>query len=247
MFKIAHLYPKELNLYGDTGNVYYVKYFLNKFGIKSGIYEIGIGDVLDDTYDFIFAGGGPDSLQNKIYQDFLTRKSFLIKHIHRGKPSLFICGSYQLMGKYYLTADKKKIKGLNIFDIVTKSPPDQKHRLVGNSIITLNESVIKPNYNFDTRIIGFQNHNGRTYLNSKVKNIGKSKNLYLGNNDVDYGEGLLFKKTLCSYLHGPLLVKNPQLAYYLLYDYLKNKKKVPMYNFFAEYISHKNILLKNES
>ncbi len=243
MFKIAHLYPKELNLYGDTGNVFYISYFLEKLGIPTKTIYIEKGDTLDKDIDFIFAGGGPDSLQSSIYQDFLNKRDFLFKYINLGKPSLFICGSYQLLGKYYLTSQKEKIKGLNIFDFYTFSPPHQKNRLVGNSIIVLDDFIQKNTFSFSKYLLGFQNHNGRTVLSKDLRPLGKVVNAPLGNTPEGF-EGFYYKKTVGTYLHGPVLVKNPHLLYFLVSNYLE-KIKIPKNLFYSEYITHYDFLLKN--
>jgi len=242
MFKIAHLYPTELNLYGDTGNIYYLQYFLNLFNISSTVFNITSKTKKLNDFDFIFAGGGPDSLQNKIYKDFLeNKKDFIKKHIENNKPALFICGSYQLLGKYYLTADNKKIKGLNIFDFYTASPKDQKHRIVGNTSAIFKE--LSSDFIFSDVVVGFENHNGRTYLND-LKSFGIASKKTQGNNKKDLSEGFVYKKTIGSYLHGPLLVKNPHIAYFLLQNYisLKELKKVDLKMLFPEYLAHRNIL-----
>lgn len=236
MFKIAHLYPKELNLYGDKGNILYLQYFLFKQGIKSTITEISVGDSLVGDFDFIFSGGGPDSLQNLVYSDFLNKKTFLSNHIKSGKPAVFICGSYQLLGKYYLTAEKKKIEGLGLFDFYTKSPEDQKSRIVGNTFFTFRKIF------FGNTVVGFENHNGRTILSKTLKPLGKSFSTRSGNNDFDRGEGLIYKKTIGTYLHGPLFVKNPNILIYLLQNYLDNE--LCEKDFYSEYISHQNALHK---
>ena len=212
MYKIAHLYPKELNLYGDKGNILYLTYFLNQIGIKSEVTDIGLKTNITEDFDFIFSGGGPDSLQNLVYKDFLTKKDFLIKHIEMNKPSVFVCGSFQLLGKYYLNSKNEKVPGLGIFNFYTQSPLNQNKRIVGNTYFKFKESF------FGNTVVGFENHNGRTYLEDKLTPLGESFSKDSGNNDFDKGEGLLYKKTLGTYLHGPLFVKNPNILEFLLKD-----------------------------
>ncbi len=244
VFNLIHLYPRELNLYGDTGNVFYISYFLSIFGIKTKIYYIEKGDSLPNKIDFIFAGGGPDSLQSSIYKDFLSKKGILYNHIHNNKPALFICGSYQLLGKYYLTSNKEKIKGLNLFNFYTFSPNNQKKRLVGNSVICLDNFILTKTFKFSRYVVGFQNHNGRTILSKKLKPLGKVLNSSLGN-DSRGGEGFYYNKTIGTYLHGPLLVKNPHILYFLLSDYLSSFS-IPSYHlFYNEFITHYEFLHKN--
>lgn len=236
MFKIAHLYPKELNLYGDKGNILYLQHFLLIQGVKSSVTEISVGESLNESFDFIFSGGGPDSLQSVVYEDFLLKKDALSKHIKKGKPAVFICGSYQLLGKYYLTAQKEKIKGLGLFDFFTKSPENQSSRIVGNTFFKFNKTF------FGNTVVGFENHNGRTILSKTIKPLGKSFSTKSGNNDIDLGEGFIYKKTIGSYLHGPLFVKNPNILLFLLQDYLD--ENLLEKGFYSEYISHQNALHK---
>lgn len=236
IFKIAHLYPKELNLYGDVGNVLYLRYFLSTFKIESTLTKINKGDKVNEDFDFIFSGGGPDSLQSSIYQDFLSKKSFLVKHIEANKPSVFICGSYQLLGKYYLLSSGKKISGLGIFNFYTESPSNQKQRIVGNTYFNFKPS------NFSTKVVGFENHNGRTYLNEGVNPLGLTYSKKSGNNDLDFTEGVLYKRTLGTYLHGPLFVKNPNILFYLLKNYITSKNAIDLKSFYSEFIAHQNVI-----
>jgi hypothetical protein len=236
MITIAHFYKKELNLYGDTGNVLYIQFFLKKFGVSSKVINIGVGDTAPNKVDFIVMGGGPDSLQSKVYKDLLTKKDFFKKHIESRKPALFVCGSYQLMGKYYLASNGDKIPGLGVFSFYTKSPSNQNSRFVGN---------VSPKNNFDSgldfsnNIVGFENHNGRTYLNN-LNPLALANSKSSGNNAKDFSEGFLYKKSVGTYLHGPIFVKNPHLLFYLLSDVLKNTNYTK--NLTSEYISHKNAL-----
>lgn len=240
MFKIYHFYKSELNLYGDSGNILYLQYFLKLFGIDSSVYVVDKSVNKLDDCDFIFAGGGPDLLQNSIFDDFLSKKEYLKNHIESGKPALFICGSFQLLGKYYLTSQDNKIPGLSLFDFYTFSPKNQKNRIVGNIKADLNfeSSFYAPN------IVGFENHNGRTILNS-LEPFSRTGLLNKGNNDTDDTEGLLYKKTIGTYFHGPLLVKNPHILYFLLEKYLPKNFKIDERLFASEYVSFKNALQKS--
>lgn len=222
-FLVTHLYPDELNLYGDTGNVLFAKNLLELLGYKVLIDFVGIGNSISPKTDFLFAGGGPDALQEKIYDDFISRKDTIEKYINSGKPSLFICGSYQLLGNYYLTADKNKIPGLGIFDFYTFSPNNQHTRIVGNSVCDPTASVKNASV-YKNSIVGFQNHNGRTVFGKKYEPLAYTNSFNLGNNTEDNYEGLLYKKTVCTYLHGPILVKNPDISLFLFSKYLKSNK-----------------------
>lgn len=235
MFNIIHLYPKELNLYGDTGNILLLQHVLNLFGINSKVTQVGVGSSFPDAIDFIMVGGGPDYLQEKIYDDFLSRKQFLQEYFQAGKPSLFVCGSFQLLGKYYLDSNEKKIPGVGIFDFYTESPNNQKSRIVGNIFM---ESAISDS-KFSKNVVGFENHNGRTFIKN-INSFGYVSSKNFGNNTTDHTEGFIYKKTVGTYLHGPLLVKNPHLLKYLLEDIVSidlNKG-----DFLSQLIPHQNAL-----
>lgn len=240
LFKIYHFYKKELNLYGDNGNILYLQHFLKLFNISSKVYSINSFSTNLEPCDFIFAGGGPDLLQNKIYENFLTHQKFILNHIKSGKPSLFVCGSFQLLGKYYLTDKNLKIPGLSLFNFYTFSPKNQNFRIVGNvhSKINFNNNI------FPKKIVGFENHNGRTVLAKSLQPLSYVDSLKKGNNTQDYSEGLLYKKTIGTYLHGPVLVKNPLILSYLLSEFINIKNLEEKKVFSSEYVAYKNASFK---
>lgn len=235
MFNIVHLYPNELNLYGDSGNILLVEYVLKLHGLSFCVNKVGVGEKIPQNTDLILVGGGPDYLQEKIYEDFITRKNYLSNYFKSGKPSLFVCGSFQLLGNYYLDSTGKKIKGSGLFNFYTKSPNNQNSRIVGN--IAMRSTFASPK--FSTKVVGFENHNGRTYIKN-LKPFGSTVSKDYGNNTSDYTEGFIYKKTIGTYLHGPLLVKNPHLLKYLLSDYVDID--LERKDFISQLIPHLNAL-----
>ena len=209
---ICHLYPDLLNVYGDLGNILILKYRTEKRGIKVNIHNISMGDIFDkDKYDIVFFGGGQDYEQSIVAQDLKKNKQSSIKeYIESGKVFLSICGGYQLLGKYYTTPEGEKLEGLNILDIYTEGG---KKRFIGNTIIK--------NEKFNETYVGFENHSGRTYIGS-LNPLGKVIEGY-GNNGEDGYEGCVYKNTYCTYFHGSLLSKNPELADRLIEAALSNK------------------------
>lgn len=199
--KILHLYPKELNLYGDSGNVLCLNYRLKKRGIKTEILEAGIGDKIPD-FDIMFIGGGQDREIEIIENDIKRKSTALSYYIENGKAVLAICGGFQLLGEYFKTNDNKKITLSNALPFYTVG---SKTRMIGN-IVT------------DTpmgKLVGFENHSGKTYLSKELKPLGEVI-LGYGNNGADGLEGLHYKNTVATYMHGPVLPKNPSLADSLL-------------------------------
>jgi len=209
---ICHLYPDLLNVYGDVGNILILKHRAELRNIKVNIVNVSMGDnFIGPDYDIVFFGGGQDYEQAIVSPDLIEfKKSEIDSYIQSGKVFLAICGGYQLLGKYYTTPDGEKLCGLGILDVYTESGDN---RFIGNTIIH--------NETFDETYVGFENHSGRTYIND-LKPLGKVKVGY-GNNGEDGYEGCVYKNTFCTYFHGSLLSKNPELADRLLTIALTNK------------------------
>jgi len=217
---ICHLYPDLLNLYGDRGNIIALKRRSEWRGIKITVSNVTLGDsFIPENYDIIFLGGGQDYEQTIIQDDLLKKKGGEIKNaIINDKVFLCICGGYQLLGKYYKTWDGKEIEFLGIIDLWTIG--GQK-RMIGNIAF---ECDFLKNESCDGKVIGFENHSGRTYLGADVKPLGRVLRGY-GNNGEDDCEGALYKNVHCSYSHGSLLPKNPAFTDHLLTLALKQKYK----------------------
>lgn len=209
---ICHLYPDLLNSYGDLGNILTLKYRTEKRDIKVNIANISIGDDFDpEKYDIVFFGGGQDYEQAIVSKDLINTKKLAIgQYIDEGKVLLAICGGYQLLGKYYTTDKGEKLPGAEILDIYTESGDT---RFIGNSVI-YNEEL-------DETYVGFENHSGRTFIGN-MKPLGKVMSGY-GNNGQDGSEGCIYKNTYCTYFHGSLLPKNPELADRLISTALEMK------------------------
>lgn len=208
---ICWLYREHMSTYGDRGNII----CLTKRCAWRGI-DIKIQSEIKNS-DLIFGGGAQDRQQMLVINDLLKQKALLSTMFNGNVPGLFVCGSPQLLGHYYETADKKRLPGLGIFDMVTLSGFG-KPRLIGNL-------VVKTEFG---DIVGFENHSGRTYL-GKVKPFGTVMKGF-GNNGEDGTEGAWFHNCLATYSHGPLLPKNPHIADWLIAKALEVKygKRVPL-------------------
>jgi len=213
MLRVCHLYPDLLNLNGDRGNVIAFVQRCRWRNIAVSVDAVNLGDPVDFTsYDFVFLGGGSEHEQSLIAADLMKHRHEFAAAIEDGLVVLAICGGYQLLGKYYLTLAQEKVPGLGILDFYTRAG---EQRLVGDIAVELN-------IDGDKYIIsGFENHSGRTYLGN-VKPLGKVLSGY-GNNGVDGFEGARYKNVYCSYLHGPLLPKNPRLTDHLITQSLKKR------------------------
>ncbi len=220
---IAWLYPDLMNTYGDRGNIIALTYRAKKRNIGVSVLKISVGQNVDliNSCDFIFMGGAQDKQQEIVNQDLKTNKGKILKdRIEKGTPGLYVCGAYQFLGKYYKAADGTIIDGLNIFDLFTESPGIDAPRLIGNLIV---ESPLFVN----KKLVGFENHTGRTFLGKKVMPLAKVLKGF-GNNGEDQTEGMIYKHSIGTYMHGPILPKNPELTDWLITKSLevKYKKKI---------------------
>ena len=207
--KILYLYPDMLELYGDYGNIQVLKYRLESRGYSCVIDRYSLEDIAPDftKYDLVFAGGGADIEQNILSNDLIKYKENIKQAIDEGVFFLLICGAYQLFGKYYKDVEGNIINGLEIFPYYTEAIEDRKKRCIGNIVIDVN---LNGN---SSKVIGFENHGGQTFDISSP--FGK---VLVGNGNKfnDEFEGFFQKNIIATYLHGPLLAKNPELADYII-------------------------------
>lgn len=206
---ICHLYYDILNLYGDNGNIRTMQKRLEWRGIDSEVTQLSFGAVdTSKEFDIIFIGGGQDFEQEILVKDLFEYKADWLKgEIEKGTVILGICGGYQMLGKYYEAADGTKVEFLGGIDVYTTAS-DQ--RMIGNFIY---EYTRENGESF--QIVGFENHNGKTWLGDGVKPLGKIVKGY-GNNGEDGTEGARYKNVFATYSHGPLLPKNARIADELL-------------------------------
>lgn len=214
--RILYLYPDILELYGDYGNIQVLKYRLEKRGINAIIEQYSIGDNSPDfnSYDLVFAGGGADQEQGILADDLIKYKDNIKEAITNGVLFLLICGAYQLFGKYYKSADGDIVPGLEVFDYYTEAINDRKKRCIGNIVIEANLN------GKSTKVIGFENHGGQTF---DISNPFGKVLFGNGNKFGDTEEGYFQNNVIATYLHGPLLSKNPELADYIIKHCLDRK------------------------
>ena len=206
---ILHLYPREMNLYGDHGNVLALRRRCEWRNIPVRVVPLETGSPFPDRVDLIFGGGGQDSGQERVEKDLALRGEKIRALIEDGCPALLICGLYQLFGEGFVTESGESIRGIGLFPAKTLAG---KHRLVGNITIQTKR--------FGS-VTGFENHSGRTFLAGAApfgRVLGGN-----GNNGKDGTEGILYKNAIGTYLHGPLLPQNPRVADFLLLAALKRR------------------------
>lgn len=208
---IGYLYPDEMNLYGDRGNVQTLVRRCQWRDINVKVTTLDIGaDIDPNAYDLFFMGGGQDAQQIKVCKDLITIKKDALKQAHQnGAVFLGICGGYQMFGHYYKPHDGDKLEGIGIIDIYTLAGDT---RFIGNVTIERNNKTL----------VGFENHSGKTYLGNGVNALGKVLT-GKGNNGEDGYEGVAEGNVYGTYLHGPLLPKNPVFADELIKKALKRR------------------------
>ena len=203
MLTVVHLYPVEMNIYGDRGNVLTLARRLQWRGLGVKVDEVRVGDRYDfSKADIIFAGGGQDRGQVVVGQDLLERKDSLLSAAEDGVVMLTVCGTYQLFGRSFLTLEGQEILGIGLFKASTQG---STQRMIGNM-------VVEGKYG---RLVGFENHSGLTVLEAGQESLGSVLKGY-GNNASSGEEGAVYNNAFGTYLHGPLLPKNPHFADELL-------------------------------
>lgn len=205
---VGHLYPGYLNIYADRGNIAVLdrRAALRRHELE--VRSVGIGDsVAPDAYDLLYVGGGQDREQALVAPD-LFGKSEAIHAAHAsGVATLAVCGGYQLLGHGYRGRDGSFMPGVGLFPHETVAGAT---RMIGDVLL---ECELEPGEKH--QLAGFENHAGRTLLEPGAAPLGRV--LFGFGNDGESGfEGCRIGPAIGTYLHGPLLPRNPWLADWLL-------------------------------
>ncbi len=206
--RLAHLYPELMNTYGNRGNVLALVRRAEWRGIRLDVRGVGLGEPLDpDTYDLYFFGGGQDREQGLVAADLVRHKGPpLGDAVEAGAVVLAICGGYQLLGREFRTGPGEVLPGLGILDAWTVAG---QRRNIGNVVVRCAWAGA------GRRLVGFENHSGKTYLGTGCEPLGRVE-VGAGNNGEDGSEGARYRDVYACYLHGSLLPKNPWFADHLL-------------------------------
>lgn len=196
--RLVHLYPEQMNIYGDWGNVLTLKKRAEWHGYELDVIPYHPGTKFPQDIDIVLGGGGQDSGQEIIQDDLLLIGDLLKELADHNTPMLMICGLYQLFGHFFQTKEGKRIQGIGLFDIETYASDT---RMIGNIVTETNFG----------QIVGYENHSGMTVLAEKQRPFGTVIK-GAGNNGKDKTEGAIYKNAYGSYLHGSLLPKNPIIA-----------------------------------
>ena len=214
--RLAHLYPKLMNIYGDRGNILCLERRCRERDIEFDVTELGLGEKLKPKqYDLVFIGGAQDREQRRVADDLGTVKGKALREAaKRGVVILAVCGGYQLLGRYYRTAEGEELPGVGLLGLWTEHPGPRAKRFIGNVVVEWRGGTL----------VGFENHGGRTHLDEGVKPLGRVVSGF-GNNGEDGGEGAVCGSAYGTYLHGSLLPKNPRFADHLIETALRRRHK----------------------
>ena len=201
---VMSLYPKDMNIYGDSGNVLVVLRRLALYGYEPRLHAYNQGDEWPERVDMILGGGGQDTGQKKITGDLFKRAGRLRDLAADGTPMLMICGLYQLFGEYFETVDGSRLDGIGVIGAYTVG---QETRMIGN--------LTETSADFG-KIIGYENHSGQTFLREGVQPLDHVEADGTGNNGEDHTEGARVNNVIGTYMHGSLLPKNPAIADFLI-------------------------------
>jgi CobQ-like glutamine amidotransferase family enzyme len=206
--RVGHLYPGYLNIYADRGNIAVLERRAALRGHELDVRPVGIGDRLDpDAYDLLYVGGGQDREQALIAPD-LVAKGEAIRSAHlAGAAVLAVCGGYQLLGRGYRGRDGSFMGGVGLFPLETVAGTT---RMIGDVLLECELDPGEPR-----RLAGFENHAGRTLLDPGATPLGRVIHGF-GNDGESGFEGCRSGRAVGTYLHGPLLPRNPWLADWLL-------------------------------
>jgi len=189
---LGWLYYDLMNTYGDQGNIQTLKHRCEQRQIKVKIIKFSVPSPasLLEKCDLLLMGGAEDHQQELVNKDLKSQKSQILQtKIRAGTPGLFICGAYQFLGQYFITANNMKLKNcLKVMPLYTQNSKAKQKRLIGEIVVKLTHSVLLNSSYFQSSLsqylVGFENHGGRTILIDKQNHLGKVLKGY-GNNDKD--------------------------------------------------------------
>jgi lipid II isoglutaminyl synthase (glutamine-hydrolysing) len=213
--RVAHLYPEYLNIYADRGNIAVLSSRALWRGIGLGVEPISLGDeLLPGAHDLLYIGGGQDREQSLIAPDLAGRGEAIREAVAGGTAVLAVCGGYQLLGRFYRGRDGEELPGAGLFPLETVAG---ERRMIGDCLL---ECELEPGVR--RTIAGFENHAGVTRLDEGAEPLGRVVAGF-GNDGTSGFEGARVASAVGTYLHGPLLPRNPWLADWLLMRALEHR------------------------
>lgn len=202
--RVGLVYPELLGTYGDRGNAVVLVQRLTRRGVPAKLVEVRAGAPLPDSLDVYLFGGGEDDPQSMAAAGMRASAAALQRARDHGSAILAVCAGFQLIGHRYATSDGQMLDGLGLVDMVTVGGPD---RLIGEVVVEPAAATGLP------LLTGFENHSGRTTLGPGERPLGRVR---VGGGNGDGTDGVLGERIVGTYLHGPVLPRNPALADLLL-------------------------------
>lgn len=200
--RVGLVYPELLGTYGDRGNAIVLVQRLARRGIEAELVEVPAGASIPADLDVFLFGGGEDNPQGAAADGMRASSTNIARARDNGAVVFAVCAGFQLIGTRYETSDGEHLDGLGLVDAVTVGGAD---RLIG-------EVVVEPEPPLPL-LTGFENHSGRTTLGPGTRPLGRVRT---GGGNGDGCDGVLGERVVGTYLHGPVLPRNPALADFLL-------------------------------
>lgn len=212
--RLCYLYPSLLNVGGDRGNVFAVRRRCEWRGLRTEVTEVGVGEAPDFTrFDLIFFHGGQDKEMDVAARDLQLKAASLREAVEAEVALLAVCAGLQLMGRYYQPFNGPRLEGVGAIDVYTEAGKER----------FMNHAALECDFGDGPRtLVGFENHSGRTYLGPAVVPLGRVL-AGGGNNGEDGTEGARYRRVYGTYLHGPLLPKNPWFTDHLILEGLRHR------------------------
>ncbi len=206
---VGHLYPDYLNIYADRGNIAVFAERARARGHELDVRAIAIGDAVPvGEVDLFYVGGGQDREQALVAQDLAGKAEPLAEAVERDAVFLAVCGGYQLLGRFYRDAAGLELPGIGLLPLHTIAG---KRRMIGDVLLECSWA--------GETLAGFENHAGRTVLEGGAEPLGRVLSGF-GNDGASGYEGCRRRRIYGTYLHGPLLPRNPWFADRLLAEAL---------------------------
>jgi CobQ-like glutamine amidotransferase family enzyme len=216
---VGHLYPDYLNIYADRGNMAVLAWRAACRGHELEVRSVGLGDPLTPgEHDLLYIGGGQDREQALIAPDFAARADAVRAALGGGAALLAVCGGYQLLGRFYRDQAGVEQPGAGIFPLETVAGDP---RMIGDVLL---ECELEPGVK--RTLAGFENHAGRTRLDQGAEALGRVVHGF-GNDGRSGFEGCRLGRAVGTYLHGPLLPRNPWFADWVLSQALAHRLGEP--------------------
>lgn len=199
--RLGHLYPEYLNIYADRGNVAVLTERARVRGHELEVTEIGMGDPVPAGIDLFYIGGGQDREQGLVATDLLGKGAALHQAVEGGSALLGVCGGYQLIGRSYRDVSGSDLPGIGLLPLETVAG---SRRMIGDVLLECSWAAGRT-------LAGFENHAGRTILDPGAEPLGRVVSGF-GNDGTSGAEGCRSGRVYGTYLHGPLLPRNPWFA-----------------------------------